>query len=248
MDGRRTHAWLVALDARDGRVRWQRELAYGADRPGRALDRLDAPRAISSASPPLARLGGDSVLAATELGVVAQVGAADGRLEWERALKRASVPTEARIATGGPVGPASAWAWAPGDATPFLYLAGSPDPRPLQVEGLARVLDARAEAVWVLVEERERAWVRRIEPASGATSTALPLPRGDTARAARALGDSLLVVAGSSLLAFDAGEDPRLSAALELEDLAHEPHVGLWTSGARIYVLGTSRIWVVRAE
>lgn len=248
LDGRRTHVWLLAFDARDGRVAWRRELAYGADRRGRALDRFDQPRATSIPALPLEPVEPGEVLCATELGVLARVSAWDGRLVQASRLKRVLGAPGVTPGSGGPFVRGSAWALAPADAGGSVYRSGELAPTHVRVEGLERLVGATSTALLALVRREERVLLRRVEPASGRTSESLPLPRGARALGVRLAGERILVACDGALLLFDSGGELTLLARLELDGLASERHVGLWTRGGRVYVLGTRRIWIVRGE
>ncbi len=73
-------AALVAIDARDGRPLWKRDLARGTE-AAREGSRFTAVSATQSAAAPLC-VRGTRVLAATNLGSASSIDALDGRVDW----------------------------------------------------------------------------------------------------------------------------------------------------------------------
>lgn len=247
VDGRNTHAWLVAFDEHDGRVVWKRRLASGADRRSRALDRFDNPRSTSIASLPLERFRAHEIVACTELGVVARVSALDGRLIESYALKRVRHDAAIRPGSGGPFAQdGSHVAVAPADADEFVYLLGQAAPRVVNMPRLERLVGLASGDLFALVQSDDRSALQRVGFLSPARSTALPLVRGAQWKGGTALEARILIAAGGSV-ALDSHDARRLSEC-DLDGLETERHVGVWTSGSRVYVAGEGRIWIVRVE
>ncbi len=248
VDGRNTHAWLVAFEAHSGALVWKRRLASGSDRRGRALDRFHDPRSTSIASPPLELFQGREVIAATELGVVARVLACDGRGIESYALERVRHDPEIRPGSGGPFVGARSVLVAPSDADEYVYFLGGGPPSVIRVPHLDRVVGLGPEDFLVLVREGDRGCLRRIEWASSKRTDALPFPRGEDWKGGMRVESRLLAVAGGRLTLHSTDSDMRLLDALDLAGAQEERHVGVWMDDARVYVVGEGRIWIVRTE
>jgi hypothetical protein len=146
VDESRGEAAVWAFDARTGAVRWRRTLASGADARGLARERVGDPRGISVPAPPLLRAG-TRVLAATELGALALVDLADGRLAWS--LLGARQPEgDARPARLCAAARAESL-WQPSDAGGLVYtVRNTPD---VDAQGILR-LAPRQPSTPLLIE------------------------------------------------------------------------------------------------
>ncbi len=248
VDGRNTHAWLVAFDIHDGRVVWKRRLASGADRRGRALDRFDQPRSTSVACLPLDPFGDDQVVVCTELGALSRVSALAGALVESYALKRVRHDPDIRPGSGGPfVYFGQLTAVAPADADEFVYVLGKGAPSAVNIPHLDRLVGLGAESsLFALARIDGRSVLQCIRLPSDERSSALPLPAGDEWKGGLVHGLRVLIAAGGSIHMY--GTDLRLIARLELPGLENERNVGVWTHESKVYVAGQGRIWVVRVE
>jgi hypothetical protein len=254
-------SWLVALDARNGAVAWQRRLARGAsgvaarERPAIGLRVL---------APPAAPLGRDrgTVAVSTGLGTLSALAAVDGRLAWS--LRATRGPAEARghvaapppsTATLGGSGPG--W-WLPEDGLALHRLAPNPlgpvAGEPGAGAGLGGLLSATLPAVdRTLLDARGPGLLVRLRagPAAlsedgGATwSVAFdPGPGERLLCTGRLLGRRALVVGEHALHLLDR---TRSLAVLDRVALGPGEAGRLFLDGDRIWVLGPRRVRGFRA-
>ncbi|MBL8859991.1 MAG: hypothetical protein JNL28_15895 [Planctomycetes bacterium] len=241
-------AWLVAFEIQTGQKVWQRRLASGSDRRGRALRRFGTPRGSSIASPPLIERAG-VIWAATELGVVAAVELDDGRLVESLALKRVRTEPTARPGWGGPFFVDSGKvACSPADAERWTYVLGARGAQALRIAGLERLVGGSASGLTALVRDPDRRVLVCLSPASGARVDSLPFARGAAYKGGFQAGERVWSAVGETLYLHAVERDLELVARLDLAGLALEPHTGVWSAGSRVYVVGAGRIWVVESE
>ncbi len=121
-------AWLLALEAAGGELRWARFLGQGVEVRPEAADRHGSTPPLRSPAEPVAQAG-ERIFVGTGLGLAALVEPADGRIAWTflNRRRRAGEPGW-RVGTPAPYDPGTRELfWAPGDGGHLYLLRALPD-------------------------------------------------------------------------------------------------------------------------
>ena len=268
-------AWLLALEAGSGRLRWKRSLCRGralVDDFG--LLHLQPPRLIRTPGEALVATR-SSVFVGTNLGAGSLLDLADGRLLWSLRNRRRDVTAsgwrpggrpEPRVfgSRGGPGDPGGlreGVLWAPADsdeayalsATPDFAARGAPAPAPLvpypplAADGGEQLVGGGPEQVLVFARAGARKTLAAHDLTAGRRYDSIYLGREeDWLPGALVSEERVLFAADGGLYLLDRQRELYLSAFEPLDAGSDFAAGGLWANGDALYLLARGALFQFR--
>jgi hypothetical protein len=243
--------WLCAFDLATARPLWRRFITRAADLRRENESRMGSSD-IGTASMPLA-LVGNALVIGTNVGLVAVIDPADGRLAHAFRYRRRPFSSPGWPGSRVPEGDARGFVIAPFDSDYAYHLALTPTAngvlldRPLPIRADQDLVDGLAESKLFLGRDgRNQALRWRAE--SGASGSAMYLGIRETFNG-RALGTKYRVLASSNqrLYMFDRDSELGLLHAEPLVQVQDGDRGGdVIAANGRVLVLGDDTLWVLR--
>ncbi|MCP3918693.1 MAG: PQQ-like beta-propeller repeat protein [bacterium] len=256
-------AWLFALDARAGELRWARLITKGSDLKSDSSARRGPGSSVPTAGMPLAHVRG-RVVACTNLGIAAAFDAADGRQCWSLRTRRRDVddpgwPGSRRPSPEAGSDRPRAVVLGPFDSD-FLYsfhaipdlarggLYASP-PVPIGDAADWTGFTGSAEASLVTLGRDGRHRALRLRNGAGEVRSSLYLG-SEEHFAGRGLtsNDRLWLASDQNLFLLDFERDLFLLAAQAIPDLGGGLGGTPYGRGDRLVLVGPDTVWIWRVE